>query len=275
MNNFLSRFAVMVAVGAAMSIARPAQADDKAEAQALHERGLKRYQNEDYASAINDYRAAYRLFPAPGILFNLGHAYRLAGDCAQARQAYSRFLREAEGSKQASVARKHLGELGDCQEVPLSLPSDSLTSKLGADASGRAPSEPAIPAAPAGPSLGVRSTPKAEQSRPELLYGVVAGGVGAVLIVGGLVYGLDARSQSQQVDDFIAGGGQWNSELEAIEADGRRSEEIAIVSSVAGGALLIGGGVLYWLSTRAPIRSSRVSVVSTGEETTLLWSGRF
>jgi tetratricopeptide (TPR) repeat protein len=76
----------------------------------------------EYADAVADYRAAYQLVPSPGLLYDLGQAYRLEGDCADARTAYRSYLRRAPHSPYRDLAMQHLSELGGCLRVVQSSP---------------------------------------------------------------------------------------------------------------------------------------------------------
>jgi tetratricopeptide (TPR) repeat protein len=69
----------------------PALADDKAKAKALYDEGLRHYQVAEYAQAIDAWKQSYLMSKKPLLLFNIGQAYRLSGDCKQAMTFYDNY----------------------------------------------------------------------------------------------------------------------------------------------------------------------------------------
>jgi tetratricopeptide (TPR) repeat protein len=80
-------------------------------AKALFKQGRAYYDAGAYALAIKEYRKAHRLTPRPLLLFNIGQAYRLKGDKAQAIVAYQRFLAVVTEGTIAEEARNHIAAL--------------------------------------------------------------------------------------------------------------------------------------------------------------------
>lgn len=74
----------------------------------LRRAALAEYQAGDYAAAARDFRASYDLDPDPELLYALGQALRLSGDCAGAIEAYSDFLIRLPDDAQASAAREKI-----------------------------------------------------------------------------------------------------------------------------------------------------------------------
>lgn len=59
----------------------------------LHRRkGLAFYDTQHYREAISELTLAYRIYPAPRILYKIGHAHRKLGELREARQFLSMFL---------------------------------------------------------------------------------------------------------------------------------------------------------------------------------------
>ncbi len=70
-----------------------ARADsNEAEAKRLFGEAQKAFNVGDFPDAIKDYKAAYKLAPKPGFLYNIAQAYRLSGDFKQARFFYESYL---------------------------------------------------------------------------------------------------------------------------------------------------------------------------------------
>ncbi len=77
------------------TFAKPARGRQSAEAQALghYEEGTKAYNEGDYARAVAEYKAGYKLKPEPVLLYNIAQSYRLGGDLVQATTYYKLFLK--------------------------------------------------------------------------------------------------------------------------------------------------------------------------------------
>jgi tetratricopeptide (TPR) repeat protein len=87
---------VFIILAVALATPAAAQPDDKAkqaEARRLYDEGKKHYDLAEYAKAIAAWKQSYLLSSAPRLLFNLGQAYRLSGDCTQAMRFYNNYLR--------------------------------------------------------------------------------------------------------------------------------------------------------------------------------------
>src|SRR5688572_29165419 len=91
--------------------ARAQSPDARARARAHFEVGEKLQRAGDYDGAIAEYRAAYDLAPLPGLLFNLGQAFRLRGDKREALSHYKRFLATAPAGRAAVEAEGHVRAL--------------------------------------------------------------------------------------------------------------------------------------------------------------------
>jgi tetratricopeptide (TPR) repeat protein len=80
-------------IAAVLLAATSARADNPSGARAHYEEGTKLYDLGRYADAAHEYEEAFRLHPDPALLFNIGQAYRQAGDDEAALRAYRGFLR--------------------------------------------------------------------------------------------------------------------------------------------------------------------------------------
>lgn len=95
-------------------IARADKADKKANARAFKEyidEGARAFQAENYAAAIEALAAAYKIEPAPPILFNLGRAHQKAGHDLQALIMYERFLQADPETQRRAEAEGYIKEL--------------------------------------------------------------------------------------------------------------------------------------------------------------------
>jgi tetratricopeptide (TPR) repeat protein len=86
-------------------------ADREQEARSLFAQGQVHYSLGEYAQAIGEFRKAYELTSAPGLLFNIAQAHRLAGQCSQALEVYRHFKRLAPDSPYRAEADTHIATL--------------------------------------------------------------------------------------------------------------------------------------------------------------------
>ena len=104
----LRRLALVVTLVASAAHAAPpatATATATATARDLYSDGVKQIDLRNYAVAVDDFRHAYELSGAPGLLFNIAQAYRLDGKCDMAIGFYENFLDKNPGaSNRADVS---------------------------------------------------------------------------------------------------------------------------------------------------------------------------
>jgi hypothetical protein len=93
--------------------APPEDPKAKTQAQALLREGTAAYGHGDYATALDRFTAAFRIYPSPKLWFNIGQANRDLGRPVEAVAAFDRFLREAEGAPPETIAeaRRSAAEL--------------------------------------------------------------------------------------------------------------------------------------------------------------------
>jgi tetratricopeptide (TPR) repeat protein len=185
-------------------------------ARALSDQGRAFHDRGEYGRAVDAYQEAYVLAPSPGILFNLGQAYRLKGDCTNAGLMYRAFLRSRPAPEHQQVAEGHLATVDRC----------------------------------AGPTSVV--TTSGEPERPG--RGLRQGGVITAIAGGALLgtagyFAYRAADASDEVEDRYNRGEPWRN-LESRDADGRRDNRLAIGLAITGGAAVVTGGVLYFLGWR-------------------------
>lgn len=213
----------------ALVVAGPAHADEAADlaaASARYDAGKRAYDAADYAAAIADWQASYALSHASLLLFNLGQAYRLAGDCARANHYYQRY-----------------------QQAEPTPPNPAELAAAMARCAGVAPLDDAAPVAPvvAVPPPAPVEVPSPEASgRPLRIAGLVTMGIGGVAVVASVVYGLSARDKAATIGDLPVGT-PWTPELVALQQDGRAAAGRARLYGVVGALAVVGGATMWWL----------------------------
>ena len=71
------------------------EADAGKEARAHYKKGSKAYAAGDYQEAVNEFTEAYRVKPAPALLFNIAQTHRVMGHLSEAIKYYSEYLDKA------------------------------------------------------------------------------------------------------------------------------------------------------------------------------------
>jgi tetratricopeptide (TPR) repeat protein len=214
------RLAIVLLV---LACAVPARADDLEKAKALYDEGLRHYNVAEYDAAIAAWKQAYVLSKRPLLLFNIGQAYRLAGDCPQALAFYENYRREEERPKRELAAA-----VEECQNKPKPLVP---------------PPAPAVPPPPLdfGPIPHIVGTPP---DRTKRIAGIVVGSFGVVAGGAATWFAIDSKRQSDKLDGYE---GAWDGDQAAIEARGRRDVKLAFVAGAASAVTVVTAGVLFWL----------------------------
>jgi tetratricopeptide (TPR) repeat protein len=93
----------------------PALADDDlAKAKEHYRRGTKLYDLQKFSESAQEYEQAYELKDDPTLLFNIGQAYRFAGDSQKALGAYRSYLRRVPNAPNRAAVQ---GLMEDLQRV--------------------------------------------------------------------------------------------------------------------------------------------------------------
>jgi tetratricopeptide (TPR) repeat protein len=97
--------------------AAPAAADPQ-HAQELFRAGLRHYNLAEFEAAIADFKAAYEATQAPGLLFNLAQAARLAHHDEEALHFYKTYLRLKPDASNRGDAELRIAELEALTRAP-------------------------------------------------------------------------------------------------------------------------------------------------------------
>lgn len=199
--------------------------DLRAQARARSELGKRHYELGDYGAAIADYRAAYLLLPSAGVLFNLGQAYRMRGDCAAAAGAYRSFLRSGPSGPARQLASEQLPAVDACARAA--------------------------------------ESSSARRDRRLRTAGLFTGGAGVVALAAAGFFAYDAHQAELEVESGGRRGGRW-SDLAEADARGQRASTLAVGFAIGGGALVATGAALYLLGRhRAPSEDANLWVAPT------------
>jgi hypothetical protein len=224
-------------------------------ARQLYEEGLRHYGAGEYDDAISKWEVAYQLSKAPLLLFNLGQAHRLKGDCVRARALYARY-------REAEPAPKNLEELVAAEALcPVEPVSETAP-------------EPVAETPPAEtPRVAVENEPppaprRRRSRRGQRIAGIATAGAGVVIGGAGAYFGWRAADAAATVEERE---GEWTPELADLEARGARDRTIALIAGGAGAAAIVTGAVVYLLGRDDPA----VEVSPTRGGAAASWRVRF
>lgn len=186
-------FVLIAAVTVAITCGGICFADDIAAARMHYERGTTLFDLQRYAEAAKEYEAAFEAKSDPALLFNIGQAYRFAGDYAKALAAYRSYLRRVpEAENRSDVERRitELQKLNDDQKRTARVPSSPTTPPERTAEPTVAPSSARQPA-----SRPESSSTTARRRNVKLPTGIAVAAVGVVAIaVGAAFEGLAASA---------------------------------------------------------------------------------
>jgi iron complex outermembrane receptor protein len=87
------------------------QAKDRAEAKAHYDQGTVHFNLDEWPQAIEEFRAAYRVYPDAIFLYNIAQCYRKMGSAADALSFYKKYLRERPDAPNRLEVEKRIDEL--------------------------------------------------------------------------------------------------------------------------------------------------------------------
>jgi tetratricopeptide (TPR) repeat protein len=146
-------------------------ADDPKLARQHFEDGSRLYDLGKFRDAAREYEEAYKYKPDPALLFNIGQAYRAAGDAAEAVTAYRSYLRRVPEAPNREEVAGHIEklqrQLDEQHRAATSPPHDTLQ-----------PTQPQL--------VATTPAPPAEK-RPLYKKWWLWTAVGGAIVVGGVV----------------------------------------------------------------------------------------
>ena len=212
-----------------------------APAEDLYTQGQAAYNDGDFVTAVAKWQASYDLSKESGLLFNLGQARRLSGDCPGALAAYRQFIAADtdQTSEQHKLANDFTRELeGTCPAKPvLTVP-------------------PKIVAAPkvgrgltSVEGLNDREFDRPQSGRTWKIAGLVTGGVGLTTLAIGLGLGHHGAAIGDEITAACRTSCDWTA-LKAKDARGARDVAIGKTLDVVVVAAIAGGAIFYYLGVR-------------------------
>ncbi len=251
------RYAIVLAVIASAG-ARSAAANPTADAERYYNEGQTAYDAKRYDDAIAAWDKSYALSHLSALVYNLAQAHRLHGDCAEALDAYKRFIALDPKSPQRTSAEGFIRDLDPCP-APAGVVEPP-------------PPPPTLPPLPP-PSLPP-SPPHhvavAHASTGERVAGIVVAGVGVATAAVGGYFGAQAQSLASQVRAACASGCEYDT-VKSKDQQGRSDETLQYVLYAAGGAAIVTGAIVFALGSRNHVETP-VAVAPLPGGAALIWS---
>jgi tetratricopeptide (TPR) repeat protein len=238
----------------------PANEETAKQVERLYAEGAALYKDQKYRAAIDKWNEAYRAYPEPNLLYNIGRAHEALGEIDV---AISHFERCVVGDGVApSVRQKSLDRLKDLEKAKAnSTKTAAETQTANTNTSTPPPQSP---------------PPPAKSDALAVTKWVTTGVAGGLLVTGAIFYGIGA-SDHADLEDAIASAGSAGASLTQREA--RQRQEDGEFNKTLGVSLLSGGAALGAVATLLFIldldSSVEVSVSPQKEGTLLLLGGHF
>lgn len=210
--------------------------ETKADARKHFDQAQVFYRLGRFDDAVREFEEAYRLYPKPALLFNLGQAHRQAGNTDKAIFFFRQYLDSNPEAKDRGEIEALIQELEKAKAATPTQPKPMVEET----------------AATQPPPETVR-TETSPGSRGLRTAGVVAMIGGGALVVAGAAFAALAHAQQGKLEDAYAAGkddiqnAALYSDTQAARDRGRLLANLSIASFVAGGVALVGGGALYYV----------------------------
>jgi hypothetical protein len=215
------------------------EAERQRQAKVLLDEALRRYNAGEYEPAIESFKAAYALAPAPGLLFNIAQAYRLAGKghCLDAVRTYRSYLDASPTATNRDKVEAHLKSLEACARDEQKVAVAELHPQTTAT-----PTPSAAPAEAVQPPAPEIVEPPPQQPG-KIRWPPIALGAGGIVVgaVGGILYGW-AGLQFTQLQMKCAPG------CDPSRSAGPQAVEQASIALLIVGAAALFGAAIWWIA---------------------------
>jgi tetratricopeptide (TPR) repeat protein len=234
----------------ALGMATPATAwaqltpQQKQEVRQHYEKATRAYDIGKYDEAIAEYQNVYEISGDSKMLYNIGQAYRLNGQPEQALRFYRRYLQRLPNAVNREDVEKKIAD----QEKAL---EEQKATAAAAAAAAAAPPPPAVTPSPAPivlappPTSPPPSPPPSTFSPGLRIASYVCLATGGAALGFSAVAGYMAKSKGEQLTKDSDAGKTFDPSL---QSQGKLWDKLALGSVIGGGALVITGGILFFVS---------------------------
>jgi tetratricopeptide (TPR) repeat protein len=268
----LTMLALLIPAANAGQKKRTQSAQD--EARDLYKQGMTHYELGEFNLAIDEFKRAYALTSAPGLLFNLAQVYRMKKDPEQAVYFYRTYLRLVPDAPNRADVEALLAE------NQALLDADRAKKRAAAEVAAAA----AAAAPPAAPPSVAATTPERSPSPPprrrpwrrELWIGVGAGALGIAALATAAALGARSSSDASQISSANAQHDvPWDASKQALWRDGQNSADASTALYVAGGVVAAAGVALVAIGLHDRARSRSFAVVPSTTGASVVMSCAF
>jgi tetratricopeptide (TPR) repeat protein len=217
-----------------------------------YQRATRAYDLQKYQEAIDEYQKAYEIGGDPPMLYNIGQAYRLNDQPAEAIRYYRRYLQRSPNARNREDVERKIGELEKVIEErkkaaaattppPATTAPPATTPTTAPPPVVEGPQLAPQPPPPPPPTVPIEPPPPEHPGRARRVVGwsMIAAGVAAG---GAAIYeGLQAKDKGDQLSTLSKNGGTYNPSL---QSDGKTANLAAIILGISGGALAVTGAIL-------------------------------
>ena len=235
----------------------PAFADGNAKAKQLYDEGFRHFNVAEYPQAIESWKQAYLLSQKPLLLFNIGQAYRLSGDCKQAMTFYDNYqnaetaiknqeeLDQAIAACKAADAKPADAKPADAKPVDAkpadAKPTPAITTTTPPPVADTPASSPPPPVRPEPPPQPPPPSEPAQTSNSRRTIGLITGIAGVVFEGAAVVFAIQGQGKASDAEKVT----MWDQHARDLESAGQRDNKLAWGFGIAGGAAIVAGVVLY------------------------------
>ncbi len=277
----ISNLLACTALATVLAAPRLADAGPKEEARGHIDRATKAHKAGDLDKALKELLAAYGLDPKPQLLYAIGQIHTKRGECAEARDAYLRFLASGTDARTAEVVKQAIDgcktapppepvkddeepPLPPAKEPPPAPPPKEPPPVARAQPPPRRVAVAPDPGPPSPPPLSDRTTPWYR----DVLGDVLVLGGAASLVLGGLAY-------RAAIADLDTAEGVTNHETYDELVDGARTKRLVGVALAGGGAVLVTAGILRFMLRDNHAEVRRVGIAPASGGGLLTWTRSF
>jgi hypothetical protein len=231
----------------------------KAEMKAHYEKATRAYDLGKYLEAVDEYQKAYEIGGDPPMLYNIGQAYRLNDQPAEAIRFYRRYLQRSPNARNREDVERKIGDLekliDERRKAAAAVTPPPVTTQA-------PPTVTVTPPPVTPPPPEVLTPPLPEPSRARQVVGWSMIGAGAIACGVGIFEGLRAKQKGDELTDKSR---DMNHPVfdPSIESAGKTASLAAIVLGISGTAVAITGAVILMTggsSDTPPTETARLSI---------------
>jgi tetratricopeptide (TPR) repeat protein len=225
----------------------------------FRQKAAEHFQAGRYAEALAELETAYKLDPAPGLLYAIAQVQVKLDRCADAIVNYEKFVASNPGEKPAQAANEAIAAC----KVTLAAKKPEPRPELKPEPKPESKPEPKPVLTP--------DPPRRDDGGRAWFKDPLGGALVGAGLIGGVVGVVLYRSASADIDAAESAANYGSSEELVDGAKSKRRN--ALIAGGVGGALLIGGVIRY--ATSGGRETKRIAIVPTTGGAAVSWSGRW